>query len=214
MKKNHMDAAAAPSPKANEVGWLQRKHDLLQSLAESGRGSEVDGENLDGQMQQLAEKVESLEKERHLLAKQVKDLQDSLGEKKLAAHETAEKSDETKKNLVRSLASRRGLLNEIDFFEKEKSRLLNFYGVASEQLQNNVADLDRTLQDIRFFKGEAQALMDKLGMLEGEVPVKYRDMDNLDERIKRASEALQNFYGRMQRAEKSMKETYYKSKTD
>ena len=122
--------------------------------------------------------------------------------------------EETKKRLVGSLARKRGLLNEIAFFQKEKSHLFKTYTGVSERLQDNVSVLDRILKDMSFFKGEIQALMDKMGMLEDQIPVKYQDVDNLDERIKRTFQTLKGFSSRMHHMEKAVKETYYMSKKD
>jgi hypothetical protein len=58
-------------------------------------------------------------------------------------------------------------------------------------------------------KGEVRALMSKTAMLEDVIPVKKRDRGNLDEKIERTLNSLNEFYDRMRRVEKTIKENYY-----
>ena len=215
MKTSNVDEPAGPSPKVSGKGWLGSKRDLIERLSAGvNAASDIDRENLAQETKKLAEEVASLEEENHAIAAQAKELQESLAKKREEAQEVFERSDIKKRKLVESLARKRGLLNEISFFEKEKSQLFKTYVGTSERLQRNVAALDRTVKDVSFYKGEVQVLMDKMGMLEGDVPVKYRDMDNLEEKIKRTLQTLKSFYSRMHRIEKTVKETYYMSKKD
>lgn len=215
MKTSQVDESGSFSPEGSEENSPGRKNALPdRPSAEINAASDLDGENLAVEMARLAEEVEGLEEENNTLAKKARGLKDALLKKRAEAQEVFERSDRTKKNLVGSLARKRGLLNEIAFFEKEKSQLFKTYEGISERLQSEVSTLDRTLKDMGFFKGEVQALADKMGMLEGEVPVRYRDMDNLDERIKRTFDTLKSCHSRMQRIEKTIKETYYMSRSD
>ena len=61
-------------------------------------------------------------------------------------------------------------------------------------------------------KGEMGTLINKMGMLESEVPVKVSDVDNLDEQITGAIKVLKDLYTRMQGVETKVKTNYYKKK--
>jgi chromosome segregation ATPase len=195
-------------PEGNGKGWLARKRDLIERLS-AGAASDLYRGDLAREMKMLSEEVDSLEEANHAFARQVRELQEALAKKREEARKAFEKSDAIKKKLVGSFARKRGLLNEISFFEKEKSQLFKTYVGISESLQSNAATLDRTLKDMGFFKGEVQVLLDKMGMLEGDVPVKYRDVDNLDEKIKRTSQTLKSFCSRMHDIERTVTEIYY-----
>ena len=49
-------------------------------------------------------------------------------------------------------------------------------------------------------------------MLEGEVPIKFKDVDNLDEKLIGSTMALRRLYDSMQGAERNLKMNYYKKK--
>ncbi|HIJ58051.1 MAG TPA: hypothetical protein HPP41_00080 [Deltaproteobacteria bacterium] len=162
--------------------------------------------------QRLISEVERLEEENHLMAKSIKDLALPISEKSRVSQMLFKKSDACKKELLRFLATERGLLNEIHFFESEKAKLSDIYSQVSENLGTNISLLDSTFNDIGFMKGEMGALIDKMSMLEGEVPVKLSNVDSLDEKIAEAVKELKNMYNRMRNIEKNVKIKYYNKK--
>ena len=188
----------------------QKKDGLLERLSKDAGSVKLDKKELVAERKRRAEEVEKLEEENNAVAQQVRDLQRGLLKKRVAAKEVFEKSDALKRKLVGLLGKKRGLLNEIEFYETEKARLHGTFLKVSESLSNNVSTLNSTLKNLEFMKGEVRALMGKTTMLEGEIPVKYRDRGNLDEKIDRTLNLLDEFYNRMQRVEKTIKEIYYK----
>lgn len=214
MKTPREGNTGRPFSKVTEEGWPEKRKALMKRLSRDRSRLKLDKENLTAERKRLATEVESLEEENHAIAKRAKDLQIELLKKRTTAKESFERSDESNKRLVGPLARERGLLNEIGFFETEKARLSGTYLEVSGRLGANVSELDRTLRDIGFMNGEVRALMEKMEMLEGEVPMKFRDVDSLDDKIKRTSNALMGCYNSMRRVEITVKENYYKKKNE
>ncbi len=214
MKTPREGNTGRPFSKVTEEGWPEKRKALMKRLSRDRSRLKLDKENLTAERKRLATEVESLEEENHAIAKRAKDLQIELLKKRTTAKESFESSDESNKRLVGPLARERGLLNEIGFFETEKTRLSGTYLEVSGRLGANVSELDRTLKDIGFMNGEVRALMEKMEMLEGEVPMKFRDVDSLDDKIKRTLNALMGCYNSMRRVEITVKENYYKKKNE
>jgi len=214
MKTPREGNTGRPFSKVTEEGWPEKRKVLMKRLSRDRSRLKLDKENLTAERKRLATEVESLEEENHAIAKRAKDLQIELLKKRTTAKESFESSDESNKRLVGPLARERGLLNEIGFFETEKARLSGTYLEVSGRLGANVSELDRTLRDIGFMNGEVRALMEKMEMLEGEVPMKFRDVDSLDDKIKRTLNALMGCYNSMRRVEITVKENYYKKKNE
>ena len=171
-----------------------------------------DGADLAGERERLVSGIESLEEENHSLSRKVKELRRRLSEKRESSRTLNEKSDSRKKKLVGSLAKERILLDEIEFYESEKSRLNNEYQDVSEQLDDNISSLDYTVKSIEFLKGEVKAVMDKMGMIEEEIPLKFDDVENLDKKFSGTVKTLQGLFDRMQSIEMNAKISYYKNK--
>ena len=214
MKTPREGNTGRPFSKVTEEGWQEKRKAPMKRLSRDRSRLKLDKENLTAERKRLATEVESLEEENHAIAKRAKDLQIELLKKRTTAKESFESSDESNKRLVGPLARERGLLNEIGFFETEKTRLSGNYLEVSGRLGANVSELDRTLKDIGFMNGEVRALMEKMEMLEGEVPMKFRDVDSLDDKIKRTLNALMGCYNSMRRVEITVKENYYKKKNE
>lgn len=209
MKKPNQENTVDPYSEVPEERWPKKKNALLERLSKDTSAVKLDKKNLIAERNRLATEVERLEEENNTVAKQLRDLQSELLKKRTAVKEVFEKSDALKRKLIGLLAKKRGFLNEIEFYETEKVSLSETYLKISESLSNNVSTLNSTLKNLDFMKGEVKALMGKMAMLEGEIPVKKRDRGNLDEKIERTLNSLNEFYNRMQRVERTIKENYY-----
>lgn len=201
-------------PGAEKKG-SKKKDALLERLSKDLSPGRLDRENLVAERNRRAAEVEKLEQENNTAARRVMDLQSELVQKRAAAKDVFNRSDGLKKDLVGLLAKKRGSLNEIEFYETEKASLSQAYLKVSESLSNKVSTLNSTLKNLDFMKGEVRALMGKTALLEDVIPVKKRDRGNLDEKIERTINSLNEFYDRMRRVEKTIKENYYiKSKNN
>jgi chromosome segregation ATPase len=209
MKKPNQENTVDPYSEVPEERWPKKKNALLERLSKDTSAVKLDKKNLIAERNRLATEIERLEEENNTVAKQLRDLQSELLKKRTAVKEVFERSDALKRKLVGLLAKKRGFLNEIEFYETEKVSLSEKYLKVSESLSNNVSTLNSTLKNLDFMKGEVKALMGKMAMLEGEIPVKKRDRGNLDEKIERTLNLLNEFYDRMQRVERTIKENYY-----
>ena len=194
---------------------VKKKDALLARISKDLQAGTLDKEHLVAERNRCAAEVETLEQENKTAARRVLDLQSELVQKRAAAKSVFDRSDELKKDLVGLLAKKRGFLNEIEFYEAEKASLSETYLEVSESLSNKVSTLNTTLKNLNFMKGEVKALMGKTAMLEDVIPGKKRDRGNLDGKIERTLSSLNEFYERMRRVEKTIKENYYiKSKTN
>ena len=193
----------------DEKKGLKKKEALLTRLSKDLRSGTLDKQNLVDERNRCAAEVEKLEQENSAAARRVMDLQSELVQKRAAAKNVFDRSDELKKQLVGLLAKKRGFLNEIEFYETEKASLSEAYLEVSESLSIKVSTLNSTLKNLDFMKGEVKALMGKTAMLEDVIPGKKRDRGNLDGKIERTLNSLNEFYDRMRRVEKTIKENYY-----
>lgn len=159
----------------------------------------------------LVLRLEGLEQENKALASQLKDLDFRLFEKKKEANMLSESSDELKKSLMGFISEENNLLHEIEFLESEKAKLVEIYDGVSERYDTNMSALEGMIKDVGFMKGEIGALIIKIGMLEEEIPDKFRDADNLDKKITGTFiRALNDLQNRLNTAERKAKVLYYK----
>ena len=212
MKTPSEDNTGRPSSKVTEEEWLEKKDALLKRISRDRNALKVEKEDLTTERERLLVGIERLEEENHLMAKSVKDFELQLSKKRRACQILYERSDDLKEELARSFAREHNLLNEIELYESEKARLSDIYSEVSERLRTNASALESTVNDIGFMKGEARALMEKMEMLEGEVTMKFKDVDNLDEKISVSIKALRGLYNRMRGTERDVKISYYKKK--
>lgn len=212
MKTPSEDNTGGPSSKVTEEEWLEKKDALLKRLSRDRRTLKVEREDLTRERERLISGIEGLEEENHLMAKSVKDFELQLSRKRRACQTLYKRSDDLKEELARSLAREHNLLSEIELYGSEKAKLSDIRAEVSERLGANVSALENTVNDIGFMKGEVGALMEKMEMLEGDVPMKFKDVDNVDEKISASIKALRDLYNRMQGTEKDVKISYYKKK--
>ena len=213
MKTSGEDIPGRPSSEMTEGEWLGKKQAILKRISRDKGLPKVDRDNLTGEKERLLAEVGKLEEENHIMAKSAKDFELQLAKRRRIYQTLFKRSDELKGKFVRFLAREHNLMNEIELCESEKAVISDTYSEVSEKLRNNVSSLECTVKDIGFMKGEVQMLIEKMEILEGEIPVKSKDMYNLDEKVMGAIKALKRLYNRMQAAERDVKVSYYKRKT-
>jgi len=171
----------------------------------------MDKSDLNPERKMLVLKVEGLERENRALAEQLKSLEFRLFEKKKEANILDEGTEGVKETLMRFISEENNLLHERKFLESEKEKLVGIYDGVSERYDTNMSVLEGMIKDTGFMKGEIGALIMKVGMLEGEIPVKFRDADNLDKKIKGTFiRALNDLQQRVNAVERKAKVLYYK----
>lgn len=212
MKTPSEDNTGSPSSKVTEEEWLEKKDALLKRLTRPRCTLKAEKEDLTRERERLISGIEGLEEENHLMAKSVKDFELQLSKKRRVCQTLYKRSDDRKEELARSLAREHNFLNEIELYESERARVSDIYSEVSERVGTNVSTLESIVNDIGFMKGEVRAVMEKMEMLEGEVPMKFKDVDNLDEKISASIKALRGLYNRMQGTQRDVKVSYYKKK--
>ena len=167
--------------------------------------------NLSTERKTLVIKLESLEQENKALANQLENLNLRISEKRKEANMRSESSDELKKSLMDFISEENDLLHEMEFLESEKVKLVEIYDGVAERYDTNMSVLEGMIKDIGFMKGEIGALIIKMGMLEEEIPDKFRDADNLDKKITGTFiRALNDLQNRLNAVERKAKVLYYK----
>ena len=163
----------------------------------------------------LSGEVESLEKDNKALTGELSDLELTLVKKKRTAKALLENSEEQKKSLLALVAEENDLVQEIEFYESEKNKMDEIYAGVSAKYENNMKILEDMIKNVGFLKGEIGALVLQMGMLEEEIPERYRDADNLDKKIKGTFiKALNDLQNRVEVVEKKARVLYYqKEKT-
>ena len=163
----------------------------------------------------LAGEVESLENENKALTGKLSDLELTLVKKKRTAKALLENSEEQKKSFLALVAEENDLVQEIEFYESEKNKMDEIYADVSAKYENNMKILEDMIKNVGFLKGEIGALVLQMGMLEEEIPERYRDADNLDKKIKGTFiKALNDLQNRVDVVERKARVLYYqKEKT-
>ena len=202
-----------PSPsKVSGERWLEKKQALLQRIARDGSPLKIDRANLTGERERLHSQVERLEEENHMMTNSVKDFELQFSKKRRMYQDLFKRSDELKDKLMGFLSREQNLLHEIELCESEKAELSDVFAEVSENLRGNISTLESTVNKIGFMKGEVHALMEKMKILEDEVPLKFRDVDTLDKKIIGLIQALRDLHARTQGAQRNVKMRYYKNK--
>ena len=188
------------------------REELLKRLAGRQGDLKFDRVALRNERERVLAEIKDLEDENHAMARQAKDLQLQLFDRRRAAQRFFQRSEELKKKDVQFLAKEHNLLHENRFFESERDRHEADYKEVSVKLDANMATIAAVLRDIAFLRGETEVLMDKTGYLESGVSTRFRDIESLDEKIGDSLHALENLYEKMRSVEKNAKLVYYQKK--
>jgi chromosome segregation ATPase len=206
---NEMDHTQDNYSGMTETIWVKNKKAILRKLAENKDSLRNYREKLLAEKKELAEETERLEQENYSLLGQVKDLEMQHLEKSSTMQKLNSQLHASKKKLVKPLTEESGYLSEIKFLESEKEKHFEIHDETAETLNNNMAALSNTIMEIEFIKGEIGILMNKISMIEDEIPEIFGEIDDLDEKITWASKTLTDLYNRMKTVEKDAKILYY-----
>ena len=121
-----------------------------------------------------------------------------------------ENSEKQKKSLLEWVSEENDLVQEIEFYASEMNKMDKIYADVSAKYEDNMGILEGMIKNVGFLKGEIGALVLQMGMLEEEIPERYRDADNLDKKIKGTFvKALNDLQNRVDVVEKKAKVLYY-----
>ncbi len=195
--------------KMNETEWVKNKKSIMQKLTGNRESVNILRENLIAEKKKLTEEEERLEHDNYTLLSQVKELELKHHGKSSTRKKLNTQLQALKKKLVKPLTEENSYWSEVRFLESEKTRLYDLQDDASEKLNRNMAALSGTIMEIEFMKGEITTLMNKIGMIESELPEVFGEVENLDEKIALASRSLNELFTRMKNVEKDVKILYY-----
>lgn len=212
MKRMNADQPSGPPSMPVEERWIEKRKSLLERLTTGRSAPNIDRKDLSRKREALLLKVEGLEEENHKLARSAKEFELQLSKKTRIYRTKLNRGDDLKKKQVRLSTREHSLLNEMELYESEQVRLTGIYTETSEKLRENIASLKQIIDRIGFTKGEVRTLTGKMAMMEGDIPVKSNEVDNMDETIKKSIRALRGFGNRMQRIERDLIVNYYERK--
>ena len=206
----------SPLGKSNIALEMDRVSSEIKMLAESNQFMANSVKNLQAdvalEMDRINSEIKMLEESNHFMANTIKNLQTQLAHKKNQSQKEFKQSDSLKMKLVRIQTLEQSLLNELEFFESEKLRSEECLNSVTQGLEANISALDSSVKDIGFMKGETGVLIEKMSMLEKEIPEKNIDMENLDGIVSGTIRALESLYERMRLIETNVKKNYYTNK--
>ncbi len=209
--KNDGDGSASSLQSAKEQ-WREKRRSLMEKVGDGKRVFPLSKVEIVQEMDRLNSEIKMLEESNHFMAGSIKDIQLRLSQKKGRCQRDLKLSDTNKKKLIRIQTAEQSLLNELEFFETEKLRLEESLNNVAQSLDANISALDSSVKDIGFMKGETGALIEKMSMLEHQIPAKNIDLENLDGIISGTIRALESLYERMRIIETNVKKNYYKNK--
>jgi chromosome segregation ATPase len=157
----------------------------------------------------LDDDIARIEEDNHALAKEAKELEIRLLEKAGVKNKTMRAAGRIKKTVAANLAEENSLASEVRFLESEKSRLADEYDKLVSELNDNITILGGLILEADFIRGETAALKDKVAMIEDEIPYKFDQLHQLEEKIAWTSVVLEKLYKAMKAAEKKTKMFYY-----
>ena len=202
--------------KSNIAMEMDRISSEIKMLAESNQFMANSVKNLQAnialEMDDISSEIKMLEESNHFMANTIKDIQVRLAHKKNQCQKEFKQSDSLKMKLVRIQTLEQSLLNELEFFESEKLRSEECLNSVTRGLEANISALDSSVKDIGFMKGETGVMIEKMSMLEKEIPEKNIDMENLDGIVSGTIRALESLYERMRLIETNVKKNYYTNK--
>ena len=197
---------------STEERWQEKRRSVMEKVAEGKRGVTLDQAEISREIGELRLDIEKLESSSHEMTGTLKEMQTIMAQKKNQCQRDFKLSDDLKKKLLRIQTAEQSLLNELDFFESEKLRLEEELKQVNQGLEANIYSLDSSVKDIDFMMGETSTLIEKMNVLEKEIPVKNTDIENLDDIVSGTIRALEGLYDRMRIIETRVKKTYYTNK--
>jgi chromosome segregation ATPase len=157
----------------------------------------------------LDDDIARIEEDNHALAREVKEYEIRLLEKSSVKNKIMRSADKIKKALAGNFAQENSVASEVWFLESEKSRLADEYDKLVADLNDNITILGSLILDADFIRGETVALKDKVALIEDEIPFKFEQLHQLEEKIAWTSVILERLYKSMKAAEKKTKMFYY-----
>jgi len=194
----------------NGVSWQEKKKAILERLSKSCETNKSDRAKLKAAREGLLSEVKRLEEENNAMARDQKELQRKILEKRTMAQMLFKRTDDLKRKGVRLACRENSLLQEIRFLSAEKQGGEDRYREISKRIDTYMSAVAHMVKNIDFMKGEMGTLMEKVGLLERDVPIKFQDADHLDEKIESALQALTDLYDKMRAIERNGKVSYYK----
>jgi len=190
----------------------EKKQPLFSRFFKKKNVLAVDKNEMLLERERLRTDIEGLENKNHLSSKKLNDLKFRITEKKNEKEKVERETEEQNKELVRLLTQESSMANEIEFYNSEKDEISDIFEKISHNMDSRVHDMEKSIKDIGFIKGETGSLIEKMSTMEKDIPEKNTNIEAIDDSIFGAVKSLKQLYSRMQKIEKQAKVHYYNNK--
>jgi len=155
--------------------------------------------------------INHLEQEYKELINQTENMKNELEIKKKEKTRLLKNFAELKGKVSSLISEEDNLIYQKKFLESEKEKLLKMLNSVSATYDENMTILEDLMKDVGFMKGEIETLQSKSKILETEIPFKFKDSENLDNRVKTSFfRAINSLEKRINDVQKKIEVIYYK----
>ena len=171
----------------------------------------MDEAELSGETRLLLSEIKHLEQNDKELINQIENMKNDLEIKKKEKIRLMQNFVELKGKVSNFISEEDNLLYQKKFLESEKEKLLKTLNSVSATYDENMIMLEDLMKDVGFMKGEIETLQSKSQILETEIPFKFKDSENLDNRVKTSFfRAINSLQKRINDVQKKIEVIYYK----
>ncbi|MBF0210811.1 MAG: hypothetical protein HQK68_08015 [Desulfamplus sp.] len=168
----------------------------------------MEASELNGKTTLLLSEIKQQNKE---LISQLENLKNEIEIRKAKREQLLKKLVELKGTVSSFISEEDNLTYQKRFLESEKEKLLKILNSVSATYDENMMVLEDLMQDVNFMNGEIETLQSKSQILEAEIPFKFKDSENLDNRVKTSFfRAINNLQKRINDVQKKIEVIYYK----
>lgn len=211
-KKKNPETYQYPSEELeNMLG--NKKTTLIASLSDDNKNLlKLGRDEMQQEKAKLHSAIEALENKNHLSSRRLNDIKFGITEKRREKQRTEQTSEGQNRELLKLLTEESSLTNEIEFYNSEKEEISELLDKITAKMELSIRAVEKSVKDIGFIKGETGALIERIGVLESDIPEKSAHVEGIDDSIYGAMKALRELYTRMHSMEKSAKAHYYNIK--
>ncbi len=203
---------AAQGVLAAPMDMMEEDRESLQ--AERQAAADLKAQDLLARRRVLVAEVAKLEEEHRGLAELWKQTQAEVARKMQAAEDQYAKTDSAQQELFRLRALERSLKDELTFLEDEKVGQERMLAASLETLRLNMVEVEKTVRELEFIKGELEALAQHVESIKTRVPDRVTGISHLDEKISRLTKEFGQLAERLQTTGNSVNLAYYKKKNE
>lgn len=190
--------------------WIEKIDVLLDRLSGVRASHKESGRDMSDDKRILAAELHGLESENNFLLDKLQTLQSELINRRHLAKTMQDQAERAKNNYLHCLSEKNGLESEISCMMAERDVVNTNLVRAHASFNENMADLSKIVEKIRFANGEVEIWAEKMVELESEVPEQSRELSYLSGQIDSANTSLIDLSDKLRAIERNIKTAYYR----